>query len=90
MKLSDEKRKKISEYILSTLYEKYPESLFTSQIANEIARDEEFTKLLLTELKSNELVTPITKNSKGIDYLRRVKWRLSNKAHKILSNNYSH
>ncbi|HLD97782.1 MAG TPA: hypothetical protein VI815_00480 [Candidatus Nanoarchaeia archaeon] len=88
MRLSEEKRRKISEYILSVLHDKFPESLFTSQIANEIARDEEFTKDLLSELNSKNLVTQIDKNSKGIKYSRRIKWRLSNKAHSLLSNNY--
>ena len=85
MKLSEEKRQKISEYILSILYHKFPESLFTSQIAKEIARDEEFTKSLLIDLKSKELVVSINKNSVGENYLRRIKWRLSNKAHDVYS-----
>lgn len=90
MKLSNKKKEKISEHILSILFEKYPEQLFTSEIAREIARDEEFTKDLLNELNSKELVTSINKNPKGVQYSRRIRWRLSNQAHKALSTNYKH
>lgn len=86
MKLSAKKREKILEHILSVLYENYPSPLFTSQIAAEIARDEEFTKTLLLELDKKDLATSIDKNSKGTKYLRRLRWRLSNKAHKAYSN----
>lgn len=84
MKISEEKRKKISEHILSVLYDKFPDSLFTSQIAREIARDEEFTKDLLAELKTKDLVISIEKNPDGLKYLRRTRWRLSNQARKVL------
>lgn len=80
MRLSQKKREKISEHILSVLFDNYPKSLFTSEIAREIARDEEFTKSLLKDLKIKSLVISITKNSKGNIYLRRIRWRLSNKA----------
>ncbi|MFA6023070.1 MAG: hypothetical protein WC781_03205 [Candidatus Pacearchaeota archaeon] len=87
MRISDKKRQKISEHILSVLFDNYPQSLFTSQIAEEIVRDEEFTKSLLQDLKSKELVTPITKNQAGLNYLKRTRWRLSNKAHEVYSKN---
>jgi len=85
-RLSEIKKQKISEQILHLLFEKYPQTLFTSQIAKEIARDEEFTKLLLHDLKQKQLTTSIHKNPKGLNYLRRIRWRLSNNAHKIYSN----
>jgi DNA-binding MarR family transcriptional regulator len=81
MKLSQKKVEKISEHILSVLLTHFPNPLFTSEIAREIARDEEFTKKLLQDLESKGLVIAIIKNSKGSDYLRRIRWRLSNKAH---------
>ena len=83
--ISKNKQDKISEHILSTLFTNYPRPLFTSNIAEEIARDEEFTKKLLHELKNKDLVVAISKNSKGINYLRRIRWRLSNKAHEAYS-----
>jgi len=81
MKLSKEKRDKIAEQILSFLYHEFPKSKFTAEIAREIARDEEFIKALMFELKEKQLVVAIKKNPKGIFYSRRIRWRLSNKAH---------
>lgn len=81
MRISKEKRDKISEQILACLYRSFPKQLFTSEIAREIARDEEFTKSLLKEIWNKNLVTPIRKNSHGIAFSRRIKWRLSNQAY---------
>lgn len=81
MRISKEKRDKISEQILAVLYNSFPKQLFTAEVSREIARDEEFTKVLLKELWEKNLVVPIKKNSKGILFSRRIKWRLSNKAY---------
>jgi len=77
MKISNIKREKISEQIIYFLYLNNPKSFFTSHIAQEIARDEEFTKKLLLDLKKNKLISEIKKNSKGKDYLKRSRWKLS-------------
>jgi predicted transcriptional regulator with HTH domain len=82
-KISEQKIEKISEQILSHLFQIFPKQVFTSDIAKEIARDEEFTKELLKELEKKELVVKISKNSQGFQYLRRLRWRISNKAHNI-------
>ena len=82
MKISQEKKEKISEQILSLLFSIAPRSLFTSHIAREIARDEEFTKLLLKDLLTKGLVFKINKNPKGISYLKRLRWRLSDAAYR--------
>lgn len=79
-KLSISKKEKISEQILHYLFTISPESAFTSIIAEELARDEEFIKALLIDLKSKSLVIEINKNSSGILYSRRQRWRLSNQA----------
>ena len=79
MRLSKEKREKISEQILAALFRVYPKSLFTAHIAREIARDEEFIKSLLKDLWEKNFVIPIKKNPKGILFSRRIKWRLSNR-----------
>jgi len=81
MRISQEKKDKISEQILAHLFHNFPKSFFTAHIAKEIARDEEFVKKLLDELNLNDLVTKVKKNNLGEDFLRRTKWRLSNKAH---------
>ena len=59
MKISDKKKEKISEQILAVLYSNNPKPLFTYKIAQEIARDEEFVKQLLLELKKRKPVLEI-------------------------------
>jgi len=82
-KISKEKKEKISEQILLYLYSIFPKQTFTSQIAKEIARDEEFVKDLLIDLEKKNLIVKINKNSKGIIYSKRLRWRISNKAHEV-------
>ena len=82
-KISEQKIEKISEQILYYLYSIFPKQVFTSDIARETARDEEFTKYLLKELEKKELVVKIDKNSQGCQYSRRLRWRISNKAYEI-------
>ena len=86
MKISKEKIDKISEQILYLLYSINPKSLFTSYIAKEIARDEEFVKKILLKLKLNNLVVEIKKNFKGETYLRRSRWKISNMTYQIYKN----
>jgi len=81
MRLSQEKKDKIAEQILSLLYHIFPQAKFTAEIAREMARDEEFIKALMLDLKDKELVMSIKKNYKGEFYSRRIRWRLSNKAY---------
>ncbi len=81
MKISKEKREKISEQILAYLYSINPKPAFTAHIAKEMARDEEFMKDLLMDLKEKKLVVEIKKNSKGVQYLRRSRWKLSDKVY---------
>lgn len=82
-KISEQKIEKISEQILSYLYSIFPKQVFTSDIAKELARDEEFMKNLLKELEKKELVIKIDKNSLGYKYSRRLRWRISNKTYDI-------
>ena len=81
MKISYKKKEKIYEQILAVLYSINPKSIFTSYIAKEIARDEEFTKKLLQELKNKKLILEIKKNPKGVCYTRRARWKLSDEAY---------
>jgi len=81
MYISKEKKEKISEQILAYLYFTNPKPLFTFHIAREIARDEEFVKSLLKDLKKKEFVVEITKNPKGKDYLKRSRWKLSERTY---------
>ena len=81
MRLSVEKRDRISEQILSYLYHHFPSSRFTAEIAREIARDEEFIKTLMLDLQDKKLVSSIRKNPQGALYSRRCRWSLSPKAY---------
>ena len=77
MQISEAKKEKISEQILSFLYSSYPRPEFTSQIAKEIARDEEFIRGLLHSLKNKKIISEIKKNPKGIQYIKRTRWKLN-------------
>ena len=81
MKISKEKKDKISEQILAYLFSISPRPSFTTHIAEEMARDEEFVKDLLINLKSKGLVLEVKKNSEGVSYLKRSRWRLSDAAY---------
>ena len=84
--ISQQKIEKISEQILFHLYTIFPKQIFTSDIAKELARDEEFVKKLLKTLEKKELVIKIDKNPKGLQYSRRLRWRISNKAYNAYKN----
>ncbi len=86
MKISKEKIEKISEQILAFLYSATPKPLFTYNIAKEIARDEEFIKRVLLELKEKGLVTEIRKTPEGKEYIKRSRWQLSDQAYKAYKN----
>ena len=83
MKISDKNKQKISEQILAYLYSVNPRAVFTIKIAQELVRDEEFVKHLLIALKKKGLVIEINKNPKGVAYLRRIRWKLSDNDYKI-------
>jgi len=87
MRISETKKEKISEQILAFLFSNSPKPLFTSHVAIELARDEEFIKRLLLDLKNKKLVEEVTKNSKGKIYLRRKRWKLSDGAYKVYKHN---
>ncbi|MEK6935719.1 MAG: hypothetical protein AABW67_02945 [Nanoarchaeota archaeon] len=85
MRLSKSKKDKISEQIMSFLYHEFPKQPFTAEIARELARDEEFIKRLLLELKDKGLVNVIKKNTNGEIFTRRLKWTLSKKVYDVYS-----
>lgn len=92
MKISDEKKEKIIEQILALLFSNASKPLFTFYIAKETARDEEFVKDILFELKKKGLVVLVDKNPKGVSYKRRARWLLSDEAYRIYkekSKNYN-
>ena len=82
-RISEQKRQKISEQILHYLFAISPQAVHTNKIAEEIARDEEFTKSILEDLKSKSLIIEVNKNPDGKEYERRQRWRLSDVAYKV-------
>ena len=84
MRLSQDKKNKITEQILAFLYHSFPKQPFTAEIARELIRDEEFIKKLLLDLKDKNLIVSIRKNDKTV-FSRRIKWRLSNKVYEAYS-----
>lgn len=79
-KISEKKKQKIAEQILHYLFSISPEAVHTNKIADEIARDEEFTKFLLEDLKLKSFILEINKNPDGKAYDKRQRWRLSDAA----------
>jgi hypothetical protein len=77
-RISQQKRDKIQEQILHHLFAISPAAHFTSKIAEAIARDEEFTKTLLHDLKDKTMIIEVNKNGSGVPYRKRQRWRLSN------------
>lgn len=82
-RISKEKQEKIQEQVLFFLFSIFPKQVFTADIAKEIARDEEFIKIIMHELEKKTLVVRVSKNSEGINYQRRLRWRISNNAYEI-------
>jgi predicted transcriptional regulator len=87
MKISEEKRKKISEQILFFLFIESPKPIFTSHIAKEIARDEEFVKKIMEDLCKSNFVIKVNKNKLGKEYKLRNRWILSESTYKFYKNN---
>ena len=83
MIISNQKKDKIAEHILHFLYKSFPTNPFTAEIARDIARDEEFIKTLLFELKEKNIVVAIRKNNKGEIFSRKIKWKLSTKVYNL-------
>ncbi len=81
MKLSKDKKDRISEQIILYLFYSFPTTPFTAQIAKEVIRDEEFIKKILNDLKEKNIVASIRKNKKGIPYVRKIMWKLTNQAY---------
>mgnify|MGYP002639021122 CR=1 FL=1 len=83
MRISKQKQDKIIEQILAYLYHTNPKSQFTAHIARELARDEEFIKKILQDMKSKGFISEVKKNPKGIDYKRRSRWKLSGSTYEV-------
>lgn len=73
VRLSDKTTTLLKNDILAILYESSLKPMYTSHIATELRRDNEFVLKLLLELKKEKLVKEVKKGKRG-DYLARKKW----------------
>ena len=73
VKLADKTMALLKNDILAILYESSLKPMYTSHIATELRRDNEFVLKLLLELKKEKLVKEVKKGKRG-DYLARKKW----------------
>lgn len=76
-KISKEKIEKIKQDILYLLYESGIRPRFTKEIADELARDDEFILKLLRDLEKDGLIRQTNKKDK-----RRRKWVMVEDAYK--------
>lgn len=86
VKLSETTIKFLEDDIISILYDKAPISMFTYDIAKELRRDKQFTKKILLGLSKKELVETVKKNKNGIEYKKRMKWRIPSRVLKAFEN----
>jgi len=80
-KISQKKVEKIKEDILSVLFDAGIRGMFTKQISDEIARNDEFVLKLLNELEKQKIVKQMRKTKKGTEFIRRKQWTLTTKAY---------
>ncbi len=80
-KISEKKVEKIKENILSVLFDAGVRGMFTKQIGDEIARNDEFILRLLKELEKQKIIKQMNKTKKGTTFIRRKQWTLTNKAY---------
>lgn len=80
-RISQKKVEKIKEGILSVLFEAGMRGMFTKQISDEIARNDEFTLQLLLDMEKQKIVKQIRKTKKGTEFIRRKQWTLTDKAY---------
>lgn len=76
VKLSSKTIQLLRDDILSILYDRPLEAMYTNQIAMELRRDKEFVKKLLLDMKKDGYVDEISKNKKGHSYQTRKRWRI--------------
>jgi len=79
--ISKKKVEKIKEEILSVLFEAGLRGMFTKQISDEIARNDEFVLKLLLELEKQNVIKQIRNTKKGTQFIRRKQWTMTDKAY---------
>ncbi|MDP2906981.1 MAG: hypothetical protein Q8O03_03505 [Nanoarchaeota archaeon] len=79
--ISKKKVDKIKEDVLSVLFESGLRGMFTKQISDEIARNDEFVLKLLLDLEKQNVVKQIRNTKKGTQFIRRKQWTMTDKAY---------
>lgn len=79
--ISKKKVEKIKEDVLSVLFEAGLRGLFTKQISDEIARNDEFILKLLQDLEKQNVVKQIRNTKKGTQFIRRKQWTMTDQAY---------
>ena len=72
-RISQQNFQRISESVLSVLFDKYPIAQSTASIAREIARDNEFTLRVMEFLEAKRFVVKVSRGT-------RFEWKLSKAA----------
>ena len=83
-RISEKVFKKIAENALAFLYEQYPLAISTAKIADELARDNEFTLRIMKFLQEKGLVLRLSEGRHGA-YSSWNKWKMSPAAYKKYS-----
>ena len=85
-KISQKKVEKIKEEILAILFESGLRGMFTKQISDEIARNDEFVLTLLQDMEKQNLVKQMKNTKKGTQFIRRKQWTMTDKAYEVYKN----
>ncbi|MAG47950.1 hypothetical protein CL617_05060 [archaeon] len=85
--ISEKTKLALKADISSILYENPLQAMFAKEISVELRRDKEFTKKLLLEMENEKLVERITKSSKGIDYKKRIRWKIPERVLQVYDEN---
>ncbi|MBI2673121.1 hypothetical protein HYX19_02575 [Candidatus Woesearchaeota archaeon] len=80
-KISNKNIEKIKNEVLYVLFESKLSGLFTKEIADEVARDDEFILGMLKEFEKNNIIKIVNPPSKT-NFIRRKKWIMTEEAYK--------
>lgn len=75
-RISRERFHKIAEQVLGVLYDSFPVPLSTRKVAEDVARDNEFTLKVLLFLKEQKLVSTVDQGKMG-PLERTVRWKIT-------------
>ncbi len=78
-RISEANFKRIAESALGVLYDHFPLPLSTTQLAQQLARDNEFVLKIMLFLEQKGLAANVMKGLTG-DLSRTVKWKMTKQA----------